>query len=101
MARKAQSLFPRPGYLPARAGTSTIIVNKYGEMQPQEISIESLDDLYTYEADTVATYLDARQAPAMSWDDTLGNMQTLDRWRQAIGLVYDAERPEAQVADGA
>jgi predicted dehydrogenase/aryl-alcohol dehydrogenase-like predicted oxidoreductase len=87
---------PAP-WLPARnEGNSIIIVNKYGEMQPQEISIESVTGLYTYEADTVATYLDARQAPAMSWDDTLGNMQTLDRWRQAIGLIYDAERPEAQ-----
>jgi predicted dehydrogenase/aryl-alcohol dehydrogenase-like predicted oxidoreductase len=87
---------PSP-WLPTRTGgTSTITVNKYSEMQPQEISIESQTDLYTYEADTVATYLAAGQAPAMSWDDTLGNMQTLDRWRQAIGLVYDAERPEAQ-----
>ena len=87
---------PTP-WLPARKEETTrIIVNKYGEMQPQEILIESLKGLYTYEADTVATYLATRQAPAMSWDDTLGNMQTLDRWRQAIGLVYDAERPEAQ-----
>jgi predicted dehydrogenase/aryl-alcohol dehydrogenase-like predicted oxidoreductase len=87
---------PAP-WLPARNdGTSTIIVNKYTEIQAQEISIESEVGLYTYEADTVAKYIDARQAPAMSWDDTLGNMQTLDRWRQAIGLVYDSERPEAQ-----
>ena len=37
-----------------------------------------------------------RQAPfpAMTWDDTLGNMRTLDRWREAIGLVYDMEKPE-------
>ena len=87
---------PMP-WLPSRnEEITTIIVNKYGEMQPQEISVESLTGLYTLEADTVATYLAARQAPAMSWDDTLGNMQTLDRWRQAIGLIYDAERPEAQ-----
>jgi len=33
----------------------------------------------------------------MSWDDSLGNMQTLDRWREAIGLAYDFERPEAPV----
>jgi predicted dehydrogenase/aryl-alcohol dehydrogenase-like predicted oxidoreductase len=87
---------PSP-WLPARnEETSTIILNTYSEMQPQEILVESLTDLYTYEADTVAMYLDAHQAPTMSWDDTLGNMQTLDRWRQAIGLIYDAERPEAQ-----
>ncbi len=89
------SIYVPVPWLPARNdGTSTIIVNKYDEMQAQEISIESEVGLYTYEADTVARYLDARQAPAMSWDDTLGNMQTLDRWRQAIGLLYDVERPK-------
>jgi aryl-alcohol dehydrogenase-like predicted oxidoreductase len=29
----------------------------------------------------------------MSWDDTLGNLRTLDKWRAAIGLVYDQEKP--------
>jgi hypothetical protein len=43
-------------------------------------------DLFTYEADMVATHIAQRQAPAMSWDDTLGNMRLLDRWRQEIGL---------------
>jgi predicted dehydrogenase/aryl-alcohol dehydrogenase-like predicted oxidoreductase len=91
------SIYVPSPWLPVRdGGVSTIIVNKYNEMQAQEISIESESGIYTYEADTVARYIDARQAPAMSWDDTLGNMQTLDRWRQAIGLLYDAEQPEAQ-----
>jgi aryl-alcohol dehydrogenase-like predicted oxidoreductase len=50
--------------------------------------------LYAFEADAVATFLDRRQAPspAMSWDDTLGNMRTLDQWRLAIGLTYEAEK---------
>ena len=36
--------------------------------------------LYAMEADTVAAHLDARQAafPAPTWEDTLGNMRTLD-----------------------
>ena len=41
---------------------------------------------------------DGRQeapAPAMTWADTLGNMATLDRWRQAIGLTYPCETVEA------
>lgn len=87
---------PTP-WLPARnGGTTTITVKRYSETQTQEITVESTTGLYTYEADTVAMHLNARQAPAMSWDDTLGNMRTLDRWREAIGLLYDAERPEAQ-----
>jgi aryl-alcohol dehydrogenase-like predicted oxidoreductase len=31
----------------------------------------------------------------MSWDDTLGNMKTLDLWRESIGLVYKAETFDA------
>ena len=31
----------------------------------------------------------------MSWDDTLGNMLTLDAWRREIGLVFDSELPPA------
>ena len=35
----------------------------------------------------------ARQAssPAMSWDDTLGLMRALDRWRAEVGMRYDGE----------
>jgi hypothetical protein len=29
----------------------------------------------------------------MSWDDSLGNMKTLDQWRESIGLVYESEKP--------
>ena len=50
-------------------------------------------DLYTYEADMVANHIEARQAPAMTWDDSIGNMETLDRWRADIDLVYDQETP--------
>ncbi len=34
------------------------------------------------------------QADEMSWDDTLGQMRTLDGWRKAIKLSYPAETPE-------
>ncbi|MCJ7752548.1 MAG: aldo/keto reductase, partial [Armatimonadetes bacterium] len=53
---------------------------------------------YALEADTVARHIDDRQAapPAMTWDDTLGNMKALDAWRAEIGLLYDMEKPAAQ-----
>ncbi len=91
-------LVPSP-WMPSRdPGTTTIIVNRKGE-EPQEVTVEASAGLYTIEADTVAAHMEARQAPppAMTWEDTLGNMKTLDRWRAAIKLVYDAEQPEAQV----
>lgn len=87
---------PSPWFCSREAGTSTLIVQRQGEA-PREVRVTSDAGLYTLEADTVAAHLSRRQAvsPAMTWEDTLGNIRTLDRWRQSIGLVYEAERPEA------
>ncbi len=75
-----------------------IVLHRKGG-EPEEIVIPAEAGLYTLEADTVARYVDQRQAapPAMTWADSLGNMKTLDVWRESIGLVYDMEKPEAQV----
>jgi predicted dehydrogenase/aryl-alcohol dehydrogenase-like predicted oxidoreductase len=92
-------LMPSP-WIPAREGGSVkIIVKKNKDKEPQEIAVESSDWLYGLEADTVAANIQNRQAkfPAMSWEDTLGNMRGLDLWRQSIGLVYDTEKPAGQV----
>ncbi len=86
-------LLPDPWVPPAGENTR-IIVQRNDEPSAREIIIEHKAGLYATEADTVAAYLDARQSPTMSWEDTLGNMQTLDRWRAAIGLTYDSERPD-------
>ncbi len=86
---------PRP-WIPSReGGSSKILVHKNGEAEPEEILIETDEWIYGIEADVVAAHLANRQAPApaMSWDDTLGNMRTLDAWRQEIGLVYEMEKP--------
>ncbi len=89
---------PSPWIPAADGGTTRILVHRNGQSEPQEIAIMSEKGLYSIEADTVAAHLDKRQAPwpAMTWDDTLGNMKTLDKWRESIGLVYDVEKPEAQ-----
>jgi predicted dehydrogenase len=60
--------------------------------QPEEIRIEADRDLFTYEADTVAEHIHERQSPTMSWQDTLGNMQLLDRWRSEGGIIYEMEK---------
>ncbi len=87
---------PQPWFAGGDSGISTIIVQRTGE-QPREIRVEAGAGLYTIEADIVARSLPARQAasPCMTWEDSLGNMRTLDRWRQAIGLIYDHELPAA------
>ncbi|MDM8005408.1 MAG: Gfo/Idh/MocA family oxidoreductase [Phycisphaerae bacterium] len=82
-------------WIPNReGGPSRILLHKPGQSEPQEIIVSCDEWLYGLEADTVARDLDRRQAtpPAMTWDDTLGNMKTLDRWREAIGLVYEFEK---------
>jgi predicted dehydrogenase/aryl-alcohol dehydrogenase-like predicted oxidoreductase len=78
-------------------GLTKILINKEGEVQ--EIGIETKEWLYAIEADTVAKNIEARQAPspAMTWEDTLGNMKTLDLWRSSFGFVYDSEKPKARI----
>jgi len=85
-------------WIPSReGGTAKIILRQYKEKEPQEITVTTQEYLYAIEADAVAGNLQRRQGawPAMSWDDTLGNMKTLDLWRQSIGLTYEMEQPKA------
>lgn len=81
---------PSPWFCGSENG-GKIIVHKGNE--PQEFTTEA-GNLYSWEAETVAAYVEKREAPQMSPDDSLGNMKTLDQWRKAIGLVYDEEKPE-------
>jgi predicted dehydrogenase len=53
-----------------------------GEVQKHAVKCDR--DLYSYEIDEVAACLSARQSPAMSWDDSLGNARALDEWRAAV-----------------
>lgn len=82
---------PNP-WFPTETGNK-IILTKSGSA-PEEIIVEGGTPLYAIETDTVARYLDAREAPSpcMTRQDTLGNMATLDAWRKSIGLVFDVEK---------
>lgn len=73
-----------------------IIVRRNGE-EPREIIFEDTCSSYALEADVVARNIERRQAPspAMSWDDSLGNMRALDLWRTSFGMIYDVEKPTA------
>jgi len=79
--------------VPWNPTTGKIILQRPGK-DVQEIEIPSQIGCYTFEADVVARNADKPQAPYpyMTWNDSLGNMQTLDRWRASIGLVFDIER---------
>lgn len=63
----------------------------------EEVLVEAHATSFTYEADVAgAAILAGRKqapSPAMSWDDSLGNLKALDQWRESIGLVYESEKP--------
>ncbi len=80
---------------PGTDGNPPAIIVRRAGAEAETVSVAADAALYGVEAETVATHLAARQAPAMSWDDTLGNMRALDLWRGAIGLVYPTEQPAA------
>jgi len=71
-------------------GEATLIIQR-GKEREEERFDDGID-LFAYEADAVAAHLADGQCPHMRWDDTLGNMRTLDRWRAELGVVYPQER---------
>lgn len=87
----AGSMFVPAPFTPRPGDPLSISVTKDDEQEVQEIFVENNTDLYTIEADTVARYINERQAPAMNWEDTLGNMQTLDQWRASVGVSYPGD----------
>ncbi|MAE64971.1 MAG: oxidoreductase [Phycisphaeraceae bacterium] len=93
--QKGRIRFADP-WIPSRFDRNPVRIEvEHHDRGDLSMEVECPDDLYTYEADTVANHIAERQAPAMSWDDTIGNMETLDRWRAEIGLVYEHEKPQA------
>jgi len=90
-------LVPAP-YVCARDGAmpGQIILQRKGET-PQMFAVDSPVTSFTLEADVCGRAIRAgrRQpdAPAMTWEDSLGNLRVQDAWRAAIGLTYEAEKP--------
>jgi predicted dehydrogenase/aryl-alcohol dehydrogenase-like predicted oxidoreductase len=86
---------PHP-WIPARHGGEwSFTLHLAGKDEPETIEGTEPRGLYGVEADTFARSIEAGRAlpPAMSTDDTLGNMRALDAWRNALGLIYDEEMP--------
>ena len=87
-------LVPSPWIPPSEGAAAKFFLHKDGKAE--EISVATPANLYSLEADAVADALarGEREMPAISVADTLGNMAALDAWRAAIGLTYEAEKPE-------
>ena len=87
---------PSPWVVNRDGGASKLFLHRPGAAAPEEIVLEAAP-LYALEADAFASAVRAglSDVPQMSSDDTLGNLATLDKWRSAVGLVYNQEKPEA------
>lgn len=98
---KGSILVPDP-YVYARSGAANgrLVVRVAGQAE-RTVEIPSEVTSYVDEVDVCGrAILAGRQqaeAPAMSWDDTLGNLRAQDAWREAIGLTYDCEKSEINV----
>jgi predicted dehydrogenase len=59
-----------------------VLLQRPGAPRPEEILVKPDRTLFAYEADAFAqaVWEGEREVPAMTLDDTLGNMATLDRW---------------------
>lgn len=84
---------PNP-YVANRSGVDTgkILIHKNGE-QPREVVVEAGCTSFAYEVDAFAQGVETGMPPypAQHIADTLGNMKTLDRWREQCGLTYKFE----------
>jgi predicted dehydrogenase len=83
---------PSP-WLPGRKGREPAIILERREAEPEVISSAVDAGIYTVEVDVVNELVRAgeRSPRVMSWDESLANMRTLDRWRAVAGVGYEGE----------
>jgi len=81
---------------PPASKLELLIYRYQGGKVVETYTVPAPKNQYGREADKFAAALAAgqREVSAMPMADTLGNMQTLDAWRAAIGLTYEQEKPE-------
>jgi predicted dehydrogenase/aryl-alcohol dehydrogenase-like predicted oxidoreductase len=84
-----------------KGGRYVIHVHRNGK-PAEEVVVESDQTAFALEAEVVARAIAAGQtqppSPAMTWDDSLGNLRTLDRWRGGLKQQYRDETPEGFAA---
>lgn len=74
------------------ASETEILIHRPGS-DPERLLLPAGPSPYALEADAVAEALahGEQETAPMSWEDTLGNLHTLDGWRQACGIDYPNE----------
>ena len=85
-------------------GMYQLVIHRSETQTPQTVTLTTDRTAYAYEAEVFAKAVAAGrkqpEPPAMTWADTLGNIHALDRWRAALGVVYEQEKSGEQVAPG-
>jgi predicted dehydrogenase len=77
---------PWPCWLGGRRDAASQIILTRPGAKPEAIEIPGGESIFALEADGVADLLrDGVDTCRPSWNDTLANMRTLDRWRAAVG----------------
>ena len=80
-------------WLPGVRGKPEMTLRRGGK--EETIRTKTDRGLYAYEADVVAACVAGgrtqAESPACTWDDSLANARTLDRWRAAVGVCYAAD----------
>jgi predicted dehydrogenase len=92
---------PSP-WLPGRNGApGSIIIDRLGP-SPEVITIETAADVYVLEVDAVCQLVREGHSshPLMEWQESVANIETLDRWRASIGLSYEDEKGQDAQAGG-
>ena len=86
---------PNP-WIPAKEGGAVSFTVHRNGKEPETVEIKSDKHLYGLEADAFAAAVADGEpvSPAMTPADSMGNMRTLDSWRQAVGLTYHLETPD-------
>ncbi len=72
------------------AADTEIIVS--AKSKTETIPVKTGGDIYALEALHVAEHLEARQGPAMSWADSLGQARAVDALRSSMGLAWAFEK---------
>ncbi len=81
---------PHPFLAPTE---SRLEVTDFEVGRTEVLEIEADRGIYALEADAIGDAIadGALETTAMPIDDTLGNLAALDRWRESIGLTYEAD----------
>jgi aryl-alcohol dehydrogenase-like predicted oxidoreductase len=70
--------------------------------EPHVVEVDEPRWLYAFEVDAADTAIRAGKQelawPGMDWNDSLGTLRVLDKWRAAAGLEYEIEKPARRTA---